>query len=333
MKVLVTGSTGFIGSKLCAALIQSGYQVRAFHRATSNLAGLSRLDVEHAIGDLTDEASVFRALTSDIRIVFHTAALLKKPSSPQEMSAVTVRGTHIVMQAAMGAGVDCVVHTSSVAALGVPEEGPCKPSEPQLIDETHTWNFKPAWWPYGYAKYLAEMEVQRAVANGLHAIIVNPANVVGPGDLYRTKSSILAQTAHKRIPFSISGGLNIVHIDDVIRGHLAALENGKNGERYILGGENLSVTDFLSMAAQAAGKGPPRYTIPGKFVRKLASIIHPFIQLFGYELDESILNLGGYYFFYDTRKSRNDLGLPAPTPVTKAIEEAIQWFQSNSATN
>ena len=210
---------------------------------------------------------------------------------------------------------------------GHPGKGP-RPAEAAgipLLDENHTWNYRPDYWPYGYAKYLAELEVQKAVAQGLDVVIVNPAYIVGAGDIYRRSSSILMQVAHGRIPASIPGGLNVVHIADVVAGHLAALESGCPGERYILGGQNMTHTYFLRLAAEAAGTAPPRVMPAGgacPFPGRLGQASSAFVKL---PVDGEMMRLAGYYFYYDTRKAAK-AGLGELHPVETGLREAYAWF-------
>ena len=235
MHILVTGSTGFVGGALCQALVARGHQVRAFHRSSSPLTLLQGLAVEHAIGDLTQPDTIRQAMQG-IEIVFHAAAQLNPNGNIGKTYNVTVEGTRSVLAAAQAAGVRRVVHTSSVAALGVPEKGPWQarkastgiaPTFSGLMDENHTWNYPHTRWIYGYAKYLAELEVQNAVSAGLDAVIVNPSLVFGPGDIYRMTNSLIVAAAHKRIPpVSIPGGLNVVAIEDVVAGHLVRVDIG-----------------------------------------------------------------------------------------------------------
>ncbi|TLM99693.1 NAD-dependent epimerase/dehydratase family protein, partial [bacterium] len=240
MKILVTGSTGFIGSQLCRALVEDGHRVLAFHRASSSLRGLEGIPgcheqpelspvagcLEHVIGDLAQLESLASALQG-VEAVFHTAGLISPGAQPERLYAVNVEGTRALLQAARDAGVRRVVFTSSVSALGVPLYGPAP------MDERHSWNFAPRHWEYGYAKHLAEMEVQKAVAAGLDVVIVNPSVVIGAGEVYNASRSIVARAARGQVKYAVEGGLNVVHIADVVAGHLAALEKGRRGERYI----------------------------------------------------------------------------------------------------
>ncbi len=325
LRTLVTGSTGFIGSQLCRALIASGHQVRAFHRASSSLQGLQNLTVEHAIGDITRPETLAEALQG-IEVVFHTAAKVGSRRAGSH-ETVTIGGTRNLLEAAAQAGVRRVVHTSSVSALGIPEEIKTNPNLRLLIAENHTWNLSPADWKYGYAKYQAELEVQKAVARGLDVVIVNPAAVVGAGDINQISGNVIIQVARGRLPITIDGGLNVVHIQDVVAGHLAALTRGRTGERYILGGENLPHTEFLKQIAKIAGVRPPRMSLPGRWVRLLSRPIGLVDRLLNLPVSGEALRRAGFYFYFDTRKARRELGLAEPRPVRQAIEDAFKWYR------
>ncbi|MCJ7621944.1 MAG: NAD-dependent epimerase/dehydratase family protein [Anaerolineaceae bacterium] len=326
MKVLVTGSTGFIGAHLCRALVQGGHEVRAFHRASSTLRLIEDLPLEHAIGDLAQLETIQEAIQG-VDAIYHVAALLGGQAAPGRMYTITVEGTRAILQAARAAGVKRLVYTSSVAALGVPEKPPSGDSTAILLDENHSWNFAPQTWPYGYTKHLAELEVQRAVAQGLDAVIVNPAFVLGAGDIYRRSSSLIVQTAQKRIPGLVKGGLNVVHIKDVIAGHLAAFERGKRGERYILGGENMSIAKLIHLIADVVGVSPPELVIPTGLVRMLSlplTVLRSFINA---PVSGSLMHLAGRFFYYDIRKAQVALGLQPPAPAREAIQDAYDWFK------
>ncbi len=327
MKVLVTGSTGFIGGALCRELVGRGHEVHAFHRPSSALRLLEDLPVLHAIGDLTQVDTLLSAMEG-IEVVFHAAAMLAG-DNPGRMYAVTVEGTRAVLEAARKAGVRRVVHTSSVAALGVPESGPL--DRPGLLNESHTWNYLPERWPYGYAKYLAELEVQRAVAEGQDIVIVNPSIVYGAGDVYRQTSSLVVQVARHKLPALVEGGANFVHLQDVVDGHLAALEKGQCGERYILGGENLTLTKAVEKAAGVVGAHPPSIVLPGGVGRALAGPARLLRNILDLPVEPEILYLAGKYFYYDTHKAQVELGLPTPRPVEDGMAEAFAWFQQVGA--
>jgi dihydroflavonol-4-reductase len=255
--------------------------------------------------------------------VFHAAAWMGGEGQGGRLYAVTVEGTRHLLAAARAARVPKVVHTSSVAALGVPEtEGPGA-----LLDERHTWNYRPDHYPYGYAKYLAELEVQKAVAQGQEVVIVNPTLVFGAGDLHRQSGSIILQVAEGRLKVGIEGGINCVHIEDVVAGHLAALEKGRCGERYILGGENLEHMQLLRIIAEETGVNPPNQVLPTRLIRSLAlpaNVLRSFLNL---PISADLLRLAGRHFFYDTSKAARDLGLAEPRTVRQAIHDAYAWFR------
>ncbi len=327
MKVLVTGSSGFVGAALCRALCAQGHAVSAFHRPTSNLKLLEDLPVSHVLGDLTQPASLESAVEG-MDAVFHAGAQLGSAPAAR-MYAVTVEGTRALLQAALDAGVKRFVHTSSAAALGIP--APAVGGRRILMDENHAWNYRPDYWPYGYAKYLAELEVQKAVARGLDAVILNPSVVLGAGDLYRQSSSIVVQTARRRIPVLIEGGVNVVHIEDVTTGHLAAWDRGRAGERYLLTGENLSVPDFIRKIAAIAGVPAPAAFFPAGLARGLAGWIklaQPFLNL---AVTPDQLRQAGQYFYFDNRRSREILGMEEPRPADEAIRAAYDWFKAAGA--
>jgi dihydroflavonol-4-reductase len=327
---LVTGSTGFIGSRLCRALLDKGFQVRAFHRSTSQLQLLEGLAVEHANGDLTRPETLADALQG-VDVLFHTAAMLAAAEKPGQMYTINVEGTRSLLKAALQAGVQRVVHTSSVAALGIPELWIAENAEPALINENHTWKGSVDIWPYGYSKYAAELEVQKIVASGLDVVIVNPSLVYGPGDMYKQTSSLVVQMAQRRVPVLLEGGINVVHVDDVVTGQLAALEHGRRGERYILGGDNLLVADLIRLSAEVVGCAAPDMVAPAGLLRALArpiGLLQPFITA---AIPLSMLRLAGYHFYYDNHKAQDHLGWLPSFTARQALMEAYEWFKQQGA--
>jgi|AutmiccommuBRH23_1029490.scaffolds.fasta_scaffold00536_25 dihydroflavonol-4-reductase len=330
-RILVTGSTGFIGGALCTALVEKGYSVRAFHRASSNLTVLKDLPVEHFIGDLTHPDSLQAALKG-IDAVFHTAALLGNTTDIKQYYAITVKGTRAVLDAALQTGVQRVVHTSSIAALGVPYS-PSEMYAPQqspVMNEHSTWNIKPVYWPYGYSKYLAELEIQKAVASGLDVVIVNPSYVVGPGDIYRIKDSPLVRFSKNEVPFIPTGGVNIVHIQDVVNGHLAALEYGKQGERYILANENLTFKSMFQKFSDFSYVPIPKITLSGRIVRPMVKPLQLLRSIIDLPVPVELIRYAGYGFYVSNLKSIRDLHFTYQYTADDAIRDAFEWFQKNS---
>jgi dihydroflavonol-4-reductase len=331
MKALVTGSTGFIGSALCTALVEKGFSVRAFHRSTSNLTLIKDLPVEHVVGDLTQPASLASAMQG-IDVVFHTAAMLGIKSNASQHTATTILGTRSVMETALRAGVQRVIHTSSVAALGVPpipSELTPPENSPQL-NEHATWNVHPSHWLYGFSKYQAEMEIQKIVAQGLDVVITNPSYVVGPGDLYRTENSPIVSFYRKKMPFIPTGGINIVHIKDVVAGHLAAMEYGKRGERYILANENLTFKQMFSQLSTITAVPAPRLLLHGKIARPTVVPLQFFRSFFNLPVPVELIRFAGYGFYFNNRKSMQDLNLQYQHTASQAMQDAYIWFKNHS---
>lgn len=329
MKVLVTGSTGFIGGRLCLALAEAGYTVRAFHRPGSSLQLLDGLPVEHFTGDLAQPESLADAMHG-VEAVFHAAALMGFTSDVDKLQRITVQGTRAVFQAALKAGVRRVVHTSSVSALGIPALPSVGGVAPLPMDECHTWNCPPQYWLYGYAKYLAELEAQRAVAQGLDVVLVNPAMVFGAGDINRRDRSLVVRIPRQRILFLIEGGMNVVHIADVIKGHLLALKRGRTGERYILAGENLTFVELARRIMKVTGVSKPLLVVPTKLMHALARPAHFAQKILTLPVGSISLKLSGRHFYYHTPKAQDELGLTSPLPVEDAIAEAYAWFRQRA---
>jgi dihydroflavonol-4-reductase len=324
MKVLVTGATGFVGSNIAAALAARGDQVRVLRRSTSRLDALDGVPVEYVTGDILDIESLANAMQG-CDLVFHVAAVAQYwRSSKETVYRVNVDGTRNVIKAALVAGVERVVHTSSVAALGYPPRG-------GLADESQPFPPELAWWPYGHSKYLAELEVGKAVEQGLPAVIVNPTIVVGPRDVNFVSGSLIRASAKGQLRVVPPGGSNMVHVDDVVSGHLAAAEIGQVGERYILGGENLSHWDAALTLNSVTGGPSPWFVLPHWSLPPLARLIDGFNAVSRRPpllAGEQIL-LGGETFYVDNKKAVRELGLPQ-TPFRRAAADAYIWYQEHN---
>src|SRR5229473_3592945 len=253
---LVTGATGFVGSAVARALLGAGHEVRVLARPASDRRNLADLPVEVAEGSMEDAPSLARAVAG-CRYLFHVAADYRLwVPDPAPMFRANVEGTRILMRAALDAGVERVVYTSSVATLGLVPEG--------SADEETPSNLEDMIGPYKRSKFQAEEVVRNLVVRRrLPAVIVNPSTPVGPRDLKPTPTGrLILEAASGRMPAFVDTGLNLVHVEDVAAGHLLAAERGRIGERYILGGENLSLAAILAEVASLSGRRPPRLRLP-----------------------------------------------------------------------
>jgi dihydroflavonol-4-reductase len=324
-KVLVTGASGFVGSAVARALIRSGYAVRALLRTTSPRANLANLDVEIAEGDMRDAAAVGRAMAG-ARFLFHVAADYRLWARDRgEILSTNREGTRILMRAALDAGVERVVYTSSVATIACGKDG-------QPADETMRLAETCAIGAYKRSKVAAEAVVEALIAqDGLPAVIVHPSTPIGPRDVKPTPTGrIILEAAAGRMPGYVDTGLNLVHVDDVADGHLAALTGGAIGERYILGGQDASLARLLADIAALCGRKPPRFRISRPLVYPLAlaseAVAHftgrePFVTIDG-------LRMSKHRMFFSSAKAERDLGYKA-RPYGEALGEALAWFRDN----
>ncbi len=326
MKALVTGASGFVGSAVVRALLADGHDVRVLVRASSPLANLAGLSVERVIGDLQEPASL-RGTLSDCDAVFHVAAdyRLWVPDRAA-MFRANVDGTRALMEEALTAGVRRVVYTSSVATLGIVADG--------LADETTPVALRDMIGPYKQSKFLAEEEVRRLVAQGLPAVIVNPSTPVGPRDIKPTPTGrIVRDAAAGRMPAYVDTGLNIVHVDDVARGHLLAYERGVVGERYILGGDNMTLARILEVIAGLVGRKPPALRLSRHWLWPVAVACEAYASLHRSAtplVTRDELRMAAKHMFFSSAKARSALGY-APRPGEEALADAVAWFRARGA--
>jgi dihydroflavonol-4-reductase len=278
MTVFVTGATGFLGSRLVCHLLEQGHQVRALRRATStdDLLGGCDGDVTWYTGDLFDRELLADALTG-VDQVFHCAAWLGfgGQRSRQRLRRVNVDGTASMVNACLDAGIGRFIHTSSIAALGRSERST------DCLDESATWTPSRLNTEYAYSKYLAELEVHRGIAEGLDAVIVNPSLVIGPGREGENTTQIAEQVRDGKLPFMPPGSTNVVDVDDVVQGMIAAGRVGRTGERYLLSGHNLPWKVILESYARAFGVPPPRGPLPSGLLMTAAFILEAAARLTG----------------------------------------------------
>jgi dihydroflavonol-4-reductase len=321
---LVTGATGFVGAAVTRALLTAGHRVRVLARPRSNRRNLAGLDVEIAEGSLEDAASLATAVAG-CRYLFHVAADYRLwVPDPVAMFRANVDGTRALMLAALAAGVERVVYTSSVATLGLVSSG--------VADEATPSGLANMIGPYKQSKFAAEAAVTALIAErGLPAVIVNPSTPVGPGDVKPTPTGrLIVEAARGKMPGYVDTGLNIVHVDDVAAGHLLAAEHGAVGERYILGGENLALAELLSEIAAVVGRRPPMLKIPYGVILPIAIGAELVARVTGREpfvtLDGARMSRKKMYF--SSAKAMRELGY-APRPAREAIIDAVAWFDAN----
>jgi dihydroflavonol-4-reductase len=322
---LLTGATGFVGSAVARVLAARGHKLRLLVRPTSDRRNLEGLDIELALGDLTDAASLARAVAG-CRYVFHVAADYRFwVPDPEAMLRANVDGTLAMMRAAQAAGVERIVHCSSVAALGWAPQG-------ELADENTPTNEADFIGPYKRSKYVSERVVMdMARQEGLPVVVVNPAAPVGPRDIKPTPTGkMIRDAAAGRVPAYIDTGLNIVHVDDVAEAHVLALERGRIGERYVLGGENLLLKDILALVANVAGRKPPNIELPEALVWPAAWFMEGLARLTGIPpmMTRDHIKMARHKMFYSSAKAMNELGYN-PRPVRQAVEDAVAWFRAN----
>lgn len=323
--ILVTGASGFVGSAVARRLLEGGHQVRVLVRSSSSRTNLGdpRLDIVE--GDLRDAASIARAM-SGISDVFHVAADYRLwARDPGEIVRTNVEGTRAVMHAALAAGVARIVYTSSVATLSpLPDRA--------SSDETHPLPAEKAVGAYKYSKVLAERLVESMVAeHKLPAVIVNPSTPIGQGDARPTPTGrIVIEAASGRMPAYVDTGLNLVHVDDVAAGHIAAWQKGRIGERYILGGQDVLLGDMLREIARQVGRAPPKLRLPRRMIFPIAYAAEAAAHFTGREPFVTVtgLRLAKDHMFFSSAKAERDLNYSA-RPYREAVADAIAWFRQH----
>jgi dihydroflavonol-4-reductase len=318
--VLVTGVSGFVGSAVARALAARGAAVRGLVRTSSPRANLADFPGTLVEGDARDGAAMARAMAG-VRHVYHVAAdyRLWAPDM-EEIVRNNLAGAQTVMVAARDAGVERVVYTSSVATL--------KPLDGAAADETRAAAPDEAVGAYKRSKVVAERLVEAMVEEGLPAVIVNPSTPIGPHDVKPTPTGrIIVEAARGKMPAFVDSGLNLVHVDDVAQGHLAAMERGRIGERYILGGEDVTLGAMLAEIAAQVGRRPPTIAIPRKLLFPLAHANEALARITGKEpfLTVDSLRMAAHHMFYTSAKAEADLGYRA-RPWQQAVADALAWF-------
>ena len=323
--VLVTGATGFVGSAVARALVGRGCRVRAIARPSSLKTHLADLPIEFVTADLNDPASLAKALEG-CRYLFHVAADYRLwLKHPQEMYRTNVDGTRALMEAALAAQVERIVYTSSVAVISPYKDG-------RIADEATPSTLADMIGPYKRSKFLAELEVKKLVRErDLQAVIVNPSTPVGPRDIKPTPTGrVILEAAKGKMPAYVDTGLNLAHVDDVATGHLLALDKGRTGERYILGGDDLSLGAMLRRICAIAGQKPPNICIPRAAIYPVAYAMEAWAQVSGKEPMTTVdsLKMARKKMFFSSAKAERELGY-THRPSEQGLADAVTWFREN----
>jgi dihydroflavonol-4-reductase len=322
--VFVTGASGFVGSAVARALAAKGFALRLLLRQGSRRDNIEGLDAEVVTGDMRNAAAMAKAIRG-VRYVFHVAADYRLwARDMDEIVRNNLEGTRAVMQGALGAGVERVVYTSSVATLKPHLDGP-------PADETSRHTVDSAIGAYKRSKLVAERLVERMVADdGLPAVIVNPSTPIGPRDIKPTPTGrVIVEAALGRIPAFVDTGLNLVHVDDVAAGEVLALEKGRIGESYVLGGADVAFRDIVGAVAKLAGRRPPTIGLPRLPLFPIAYLAEAVAQLTGKEpfVTADALKMAKYKMFFSSAKAQRELGFTA-RPWQEAIVDAYGWFRA-----
>lgn len=322
MRALVTGANGFVGSAVARALGKAGWQVRALVRMGSDRRNLQDLPVDIAVGDITDETSLGTAL-SGCEALFHVAADYRLwAPRPELLYRTNIEGTRKVLEAARRAGVVRVVYTSSVAAVGLPDDGSPGSEDTPVSLAAMIGHYK-------RSKFLAEEAVRELVRAGAPVVIVNPSTPIGPGDRKPTPTGqLVVDAALGRMPAYVDTGLNIVHVDDVAAGHLLAFQRGRIGERYILGGDDMTLRDILAEISRLAGRRAPRIRLPHGLLLPVAwasevaarlSRTTPRVTIDGVRMARKRM-------FFSSAKAVGELGYRW-RPASEAFADALRWYR------
>ena len=322
MTTLVTGATGFIGANVVRALLDTGVSVRVLVRYGSDMRNLNGLPVEVVHGDIRATPSLRPALAG-CDTLYHVAAYYSLWAPfPEDMYTTNVLGTKNLFQAALDVGLHKVVYTSSVATIGLPEDG-TPGDESMFVAPEHAIGH------YKRSKILAEQAALAFCDQGLPVVVVNPAAPIGPWDIKPTPTGkIIVDFLQHKMPAYVETGLNVVNVRDVARGHLLAAQHGKVGERYILGCRNMSLRDILVLASDVSGVPAPRWRVPYRLALALGYACAGMTYITG---KPPLVPLDGVRMarrpmYFSAQKAIQELGLPQ-SPLDEAMRQAITWFR------
>jgi dihydroflavonol-4-reductase len=322
--VLVTGASGFVGSAVARALVARGLHVKVLMRPESNRLNIAKLHCEPVLGDMRDEDSMTAAM-KDARYLFHVAADYRLwARNPADIVRNNLKGVQATLAAAKTNRVEKIIYTSSVAAL--------KPGVGIAVDETSRHTPHSVIGVYKRSKLMAEREVERVIREqNLPIVIVSPSTPIGPRDVKPTPTGrVIVEAATGRMPAFLDTGLNLVHVDDVAQGHLAALDRGQVGQNYILGGADVALEKMLGDIAFLSGRKPPTIKLPRAPLFPLAYAAEALARVTGKEpfLTADALRMSRYHMFFSSEKAKRELGYTA-RPYLEGLKDAVGWFGAN----
>ncbi len=325
MLAFVTGATGFVGSHVARVLAEQGADLRLLVRSGSDPKNIEGLKADRVVGDLCDPASLEKGMAG-CDVVFHVAADYRLwVRDPERMYRANVEGTRAILKAALQNGVRRVVYTSSVATMGFTSNG-------HAVDENSPVSLENMIGPYKRSKFLAEKVAMEAGHSGMDVVVVNPSTPVGERDIKPTPTGrIILDFLKKKFPAYVDTGLNLVDVSECAHGHVAALEKGRSGERYILGGENLTLKQILDKLAAITGLPSPKVRVP--YVVALATGVVDEIltgRILKREPRATIdaVRMGRKKMFVSSSKAARELGWKI-VPVDNALRCAVDWFRAN----
>ena len=322
MKVFLTGATGFVGSHVARMYAETGAELRLLTRSSSNLNAIQGMGAEIVVGDLLQPESLRTAIRGCEAVVHVAADYRLWVRDPKSMYAANVDGTRELLRIAREEDVRRVVYTSSVATMGFKKDG-------TIVDESSPVSIDYMIGHYKRSKFLGEQEAVKAARTGQHVMILNPTTPIGPGDAKPTPTGrIIVDFLNKKFPAYVDTGLNLVDVDEVARMHLVALDKGLPGERYILGGENLTLKQILDRMSSITGLPSPTMKVPNAVAMAFAFFDENFTgRLFGKEPRATVeaVRMGQKMMFASSAKAERDLGFKL-LPVYAAMRSAIEWF-------
>ena len=322
-KVLVTGASGLVGSNLCHRLSGLGYEVVGLVREQSNLLALAGFPGRIINGDILDESALVKSM-GGIDYVFHTAGLVSFDNRRRdELFSVNAHGVRNMVNAALKAGVKRLVHTSSIAAIGIPAQGDTADEEVEYNKFRHNV-------AYGDSKHYGEVELRKGVERGLDAVIVNPGSIMGQRDVHFHSGILLKVLKKLRFSPYLSGGMCVAGVDDVVEGEIAALISGRNGERYILGSENISFKELFIQISQVVGISDRSLRVPQWAARAAATSLEIISAVTGRPpiLTKAHVVSATLPHYFSSEKAIHELGYQ-PHPIREAIRKSYEWYIEN----